>query len=314
MHIYVVLFWYFRFAPFSRIRNKGDLHPRNRHQGRYDFDMLCRVCPELSEYVRPSPSGESTIDFANAAAVLCLNRALLAAYYGVQHWTIPQGYLCPPIPGRADYIHALADLIGVAASKDSTVRVLDIGTGANCIYPIIGSYEYGWRFVGTDVNPAAVKNARAIVAANLGLQKKIRVVPQKDRDSIFRGILKPSDRFTLTMCNPPFHVSASAAEAGSTRKQRNLSKGRVSKGAALLNFGGQAAELWCAGGEVAFIGQMIRESQDFAAQVKWFTSLVSKSEHLPAIQKALKQAEVTSQTVVEMHQGNKASRLIAWRF
>lgn len=40
----------------------------------------------------------------------------------------------------------------------------------------------------------------------------------------------------------------------------------------MLNFGGQQQELWCEGGEVAFITQMIAESQQFGRQVKWFTS------------------------------------------
>ena len=40
-----------------------------------------------------------------------LNRALLKADYGIDFWDIPPNYLCPPIPGRVDYIHHLADLL-----------------------------------------------------------------------------------------------------------------------------------------------------------------------------------------------------------
>lgn len=288
-----------------------DLHSRNPHQGRYDFGALCQACPDLAVHVKPNPKGDQTIDFSDAAAVLCLNRALLAHFYGVQHWMIPPGYLCPPIPGRADYIHSLADLLGRSAPN---ARVLDVGTGANCIYPIIGSQSYGWKFVGSEVDPVAVKSARAIVELNPCLVKQIRVVLQKNPGSIFAGVIKPSDRYDLTMCNPPFHASASAAQEGSQRKVRNLSRGRMAKGVAKLNFGGQSNELWCVGGEVAFIEKMIQESANYSEQVGWFTTLVSKSEHLPALQKALQKAGVLEVKVLPMTQGQKISRALAWRF
>lgn len=290
------------------------MHPRNPHNGRYDFDTLCRGCPDLAAFLSPNPAGDQTINFADAAAVLSLNRALLCHYYGVKHWMIPPGYLCPPIPGRADYIHNLADLIGVTASAKSSVRILDIGVGANCIYPIIGSQAYGWKFVGSEIDPVSVKSARAIVEANPCLKKRIRIVQQSDRGSIFKGLVKPSDRFAATLCNPPFHASAEAAQAEGQRKVKNLSKNRSNGVKKELNFGGKNAELWCTGGELAFIKQMIEESIECADQVKWFTSLVSKSENLPHIQKALNAVQPSEIKVMSMEQGSKQSRLIAWRF
>lgn len=87
------------------------LHPRNLHQGRYDFAALIATLPQLEAYVRLNPSAEPTIDFTDSQAVLLLNQALLAKYYQVKYWQLPPGYLCPPIPGRADYVHYLADLL-----------------------------------------------------------------------------------------------------------------------------------------------------------------------------------------------------------
>ena len=86
------------------------LHPRNPHQGRYDMEALCKACPELRSYLKSNPKDETTIDFSDSKAVLYLNKALLAHYYQTPNWQIPEGYLCPPIPGRADYIHHIADL------------------------------------------------------------------------------------------------------------------------------------------------------------------------------------------------------------
>lgn len=80
---------------------------------------------------------ELSVNFADPLAVKTLNKALLAHFYGVTHWDIPDGFLCPPVPGRADYVHHLADLLaddnGGVVPKQATV--LDIGTGANLIYP-----------------------------------------------------------------------------------------------------------------------------------------------------------------------------------
>jgi 23S rRNA (adenine1618-N6)-methyltransferase len=270
----------------------GLLHPRNPHQGRYDFSALCVACAELNSYVRLNPAGEPTIEFADPAAVRCLNQALLAQTYQIKHWMIPAGYLCPPIPGRADYIHYVADLLAEAGPvpRGKQVRVLDIGTGANCIYPIIGSQSYGWKFVATDIDPVSVKTA------------------------IFRGIIHKGNYFDLTLCNPPFHASMAAAQAGTQRKQKNLTKGRSANGPAKLNFGGQQAELWCRGGEVVFITQMIRESVEFAPQVGWFTSLVSKREHLRVLKQVLSHCGAKQVEVIPMRQGQKVSRLLAWRF
>lgn len=294
------------------------LHPRNLHQGRYNLTELCAVCTDLKQYLRSNPSGEPTIDFADEQAVRCLNRALLVHYYGVEHWMIPAGYLCPPIPGRADYIHYLADLLagsdGIDALKAKPIRVLDIGTGANCIYPIIGTQRYGWKFVGTDVDTVAVKSARAIVELNPCLNGRIRIVQQKKRGTIFRGVIKASDHFDLTMCNPPFHASQAEAETGSQRKLNNLSKGARKEGSVKLNFGGQSVELWCPGGELAFVSQMARESVEFAKQVTWFSCLISKSEHLQAIKSLLAKLGAKQIEVVNMSQGQKKSRFIAWSF
>ena len=138
---------------------KDALHPRNRHRARYDFPQLVHSYAELAAFVQRNKFGDESIDFANPAAVKALNRALLLHFYGITNWDIPAGYLCPPIPGRADYLHYLADLLadgnGGVVPRGPAVRVLDVGMGANCIYPIIGHQEYGWQFVGTEIDPVA---------------------------------------------------------------------------------------------------------------------------------------------------------------
>jgi 23S rRNA (adenine1618-N6)-methyltransferase len=305
-------------SPVKKIRPKGSLHPRNPHRGRYDFSALCQACPALQGFLKSNPAGDQTIDFSDEKAVLCLNQALLAHTYQVRHWTIPKGYLCPPIPGRADYIHYLADLLANSNQGQlptaKSVRVLDIGMGANCIYPILGSQSYGWKFVATDIDPISIKTARLIVESNACLSKLVSVVQQKQRSAIFKGILRRGDRYALTMCNPPFHASIEAAQAGSQRKVTNLNKGRTTKGPAKLNFGGQNTELWCPGGEVRFVSRMIQESVEFAAQVRWFTCLISKRENLRPLKKQLAHCGAQQVEIIQMSQGQKISRILAWNF
>lgn len=310
-----------RTKPFASSARSA-LHPRNRHQGRYDFNALTVALPALAAFLTTTPAGEASIDFSDPSAVRALNRALLKTQYGIAHWDLPEGYLCPPIPGRADYLHGLADLLAgsnVDAANTATIprgaaiRALDIGTGANLIYPLLGHREYGWRFVGTDIDGKALNAAAAIVDAN-GLRKAIELRHQPDPARIFDGLLRDDDVFDFTLCNPPFHASAEDAARGSQRKWRNLGKADAMRGGARLNFGGQSSELWCAGGESAFVRRMIRESAPIATRVYWFSTLIAKSEHLADVRKQLNQAGAQEVRIVAMAQGNKQSRFVAWTF
>ena len=290
---------------------KPMLHPRNQHREGYDFDRLIEASPELAAFTTKNPRGQVTINFQDATAVRMLNRALLRAHYGLDFWDIPTTFLCPPIPGRVDYIHYLADLLaesnGQKIPRGPDIKALDIGTGASLVYPLTGQNEYGWEFTGVDIDPASIRFAREICQRN-GLN--IRLRRQRNPEDIFEGVIGPDDIFHVTLCNPPFHASLAQAEAGTRRKWRNLGKGH----SAALNFGGQNAELWCPGGEIGFIARMIEQSVVFADQCLWFTCLVSKNNNLKPLSRLLKQARVAESRVVEMAQGQKTSRFIAWTF
>ena len=290
---------------------KRALHPRNRYQGQYDIELLCSINPQLRQWVTTTPAGTTSVNFAEPDAVRALNQALLKQYYNL-NWQLAEGFLCPPVPGRADYIHHIADLLATdrQGSLPATMDVLDIGCGANCIYPLIGYAEYGWRFTGTDINPASIASANAIIQANPGLQRVIRLRLQKQSAAVFDGIIRRDEFYHLTICNPPFHRSAEEARQGSERKSRNLGQPGDSK----LNFSGQHNELWCEGGELGFVGQMIRESVRFADQVIWFSSLVSKKDNLQPLKLLLRECGTKEVRVVEMGQGQKQSRILAWTF
>lgn len=297
---------------------KLQLHCRNKHQNGYDFTKLIKILPELSRYVNQNSYGNLSIDFADPMAVKQLNKALLLNDYQINYWDIPDGFLCPPIPGRSDYIHYLADLLAQdnqnSIPTGKQIRVLDIGVGANVIYPIIGCAEYGWSFVGSDINPVAIKVALLITQANTLLKNTLQCRLQKDSGSIFKHIIKPNEFYALTLCNPPFHASAEDALASTQTKLKKLGKLANSTQKTVLNFGGQHAELWCQGGESAFISNMINESTQYKTQCLWFTSLVSKKETLSIINKKLKQVAVVENRIIPMAQGQKVSRFVAWTF
>lgn len=292
------------------------MHPRNPHRDGYDLAALTAASPPLAPFVRTAPHGGPTIDFADPAAVKALNAALLLHHYGVRAWDLPPGYLCPPVPGRADYVHAVADLLattnGGAIPQGAGVRVLDVGIGANAIFPLLGHQAYGWSFVGTEVDPVALRHAETVLAANPRFASAVALRRQRARERVFAGVVAPDEHFALTLCNPPFHGSPEAASAATRRKLRQLGGGTAPR--LRRNFGGTGSELWCAGGELGFIRRMIDESRGLAAQVGWFTTLVSSREHLPALERALDRAGAAEVRVLPLEHGQKKSRILAWRF
>lgn len=290
------------------------MHARNRFRDGYDFSRLIPAHPPLAPFVVQSPRGDDTIDFADPAAVMALNQALLREAYGLQ-WSVPAGALCPAVPGRSDYLHYLADLFSggddAQIPRGSQVAILDIGTGANCIYPMVGASEYGWRFVATESDQAAHRWARQIVRINRGIAGLIEGRHQPDPLACFANVTQPGEHFAACMTNPPFHASAEEAAAGSLRKRRNL---KLASDAAPLNFGGTGGELWCEGGEVGFIERMMAESAARPQLCFWFTTLVSKSAHLPRLRRVLARVDPAQVREVEMAQGQKQSRILAWTF
>jgi 23S rRNA (adenine1618-N6)-methyltransferase len=279
------------------------LHPRNKFNKGYNFDELIKINPNLETHVAKNQFDVITIDFSIPEAVKELNKALLFSYDKISVWDFSDKNLCPPIPGRLDYIHYLADLI----ATDSTKKILDIGTGATCIYPILGVAEYDWNFVASDIDLDSLDTAQDIIEDN-NLGSKIELRQQIDENNILKGILKDEDSFSAVMCNPPFFKSGEEAQGANKRKNRNLGNNPV------RNFSGNNNELWYVGGEKAFLHNYLYESSLFKEKSKWFTSLVSKKENIVSLQKSSTKLGAIEFKVIPMHQGNKVTRIVCWRF
>jgi len=284
------------------------LHPKNIHNSFYDFKELIKSNPTLKQFVFINQHKIETIDFANEKAVLELNKSLLAHHHNIKNWSIPEGYLCPPIPSRADYLYYLKDLLEL---DKKNIKGLDIGVGANCIYPILASQLFNWKMVGSDSNKTAIKSARKNVEGSNQLKENIEIRHQESNANLFKGIIQENEYFDFTMCNPPFHASEKEANSAAIRKTTNLNT--LGSEQHKLNFGGQANELWCNGGEALFIKRMIKQSVEFKSQVNWFTTLVSRGGNLKAIYKQLDKIKAEQKTI-EMEHGNKKTRFVAWKF
>ena len=297
-------------------QEKTRLHPRNRNRERYDLQALIKATPELKNYVKPNKYGDDSVDFSSPIAVKLLNRALLNHYYGIKNWDFPDENLCPPIPGRADYIHYAADLLGETnfgrIPTGKNITCIDIGVGASCIYPIIGVTEYDWNFIASDTNQKSIDSAKKIISSNPSLTEKIDCRLQNKTKDIFYGIVTREDKIDISICNPPFHSSAEDALKGTRRKVRNLTGKKTNS--PQLNFAGISDELIYEGGESRFISAIIRESVRFYKNCFWFTTLVSKQSNLKGVYKALDKTKATQIKTIPMGTGNKSSRIVAWTF
>lgn len=288
---------------------KDKLHPKNIHRNGYNFKELIGIYPALKEFVFINKFGTETIDFSNAKAVKAINTALFFTYYKLSFWDFSESNLCPAIPGRVDYIHHLNDLLKFSRLTNK-VKILDVGTGASCIYPILGNSVYDWKFVGTDTDENSLKSADKILKKNK-LTQFIELKKQIDSEHVFKGIINKSDKYTATMCNPPFYKSEEEAMLANERKRKGL---KIIDKASLRNFSGKQQELWYKGGEKAFVHTYLYESSMFKKQCFWFTSLISKKENVKGMYDSLEKLGAKEIKTIPMQQGNKITRIVAWTF
>ncbi|PKA54246.1 23S rRNA (adenine1618-N6)-methyltransferase [Apostasia shenzhenica] len=304
------------------------IHPRNRYaEKRLDFSHLASLYPSFNPYVFSSSSGHSTIDWTDFNATRELTRILLLHDHGV-HWWIPDEQLCPTVPNRSNYIHWIEDLLSsglILAKNDGskgTVRGFDIGTGANCIYPLLGASLLGWSFVGSDVTNVALEWAAKNVESNPHLWELIeirnandsnrseRIVMEKTENSdqelegsstqqspILVGVVKGGENFDFCMCNPPFFESIE--EAGLNPK---------------TSCGGTPEEMVYPGGERAFITRIIDDSVQLKHSFRWFTSMVGRKVNLKFLISKLREVGVSVVQTTEFVQGRTARWGLAWSF
>lgn len=240
--------------------------------------------------------------------------------------------LCPTITNRTNYIHWIEDLLAVVAKVSrpphnnssatsspsssscftdqiavpNSVRGIDIGTGASCIYPLLGASMLGWSFLATDIDPISIQYARANVDRNQRAGHEwaagIEVRHNKDPNRIFADVVLPSDgNFDFSMCNPPFFADEKSALAGA-----NPNTNRVAS----------LGELVCEGGEVSLLKRMIDESVLLGSRVAWYTSMVGCKSSLKPLLSHLRALGVPSSRTLTTTfvQGRTHRWGLAWTF
>jgi len=285
------------------------LHKNNKHSKGYDLELLVKTTPKLEEFVFTNSFRNVTIDFAKPQAVKLLNTALLKAHYGIDYWEFPDANLCPPIPGRVEYIHVLNNLLKKSGVKEN-ITVLDIGAGATCIYPLLGQAEYGWNFIASEIDSQALKTAEKIINKNK-LSNTIELRYQENEQNILTSVLNFKEKVSAAMCNPPFYKDEEHANESTLLKQKGLGK-QANK--VVRNFSGTSKELWYPGGEKAFVHNYLYQSSLLKTNCFWYTCLVSRTQHVLSMETSLKKLGATDFKILQIALGNKISRVVAWTF
>lgn len=166
-----------------------------------------------------------------------------------------------PGKGRLHSLYCRVDRYGKYGNRNIRTEMSGYRRRSQLHLPDHRVYGVRLDFRGFGHRPCFDSKCQKIVTCNPVLVHRIELRLQKDRRNIFEGVILPDDFFDVTICNPPFHSSKEEAEKGTLRKLSSLKGKKVSK--AQLNFGGNANELWCEGGELRFLLNMITESRKF---------------------------------------------------
>ncbi|XP_057493566.1 uncharacterized protein LOC130779054 [Actinidia eriantha] len=335
--------------------DRPTIHPRNKYSDKPpDFGLLASLYPSFEPFVFYSRDGRPRIDWTDFNATRELTRVLLLHDHGL-HWWIPDGQLCPTVPNRSNYIHWIEDLLSSDIITNSNsdgdgevIRGFDIGTGANCIYPLLGASLLGWSFVGSDVTDVALEWAARNVKSNPHICDliEIRKVDSGEKTSYGEETCNGQsiDMGSSTQVHETEAVKAEPAPSSSLKLHSDVNKsyhgppvllGVVRDGEkfdfcmcnppffetieeAGLNpktsCGGTPEEMVCPGGEEAFISRIIQDSVQLKQSFRWYTSMVGRKSNLKVLVSKLREVGVTIVKTTEFVQGQTCRWGLAWSF
>ncbi|KAK5929308.1 hypothetical protein CgunFtcFv8_010548 [Champsocephalus gunnari] len=276
------------------------MHPRNRYKDKPpDFAYLASKYPDFQQHVHTSLAGRPVVNFKEPEAVRALTCTLLKEDFGLSI-EIPLERLIPTVPLRLNYIHWVEDLID---GQKQPRRGIDIGTGASCIYPLLGATMNGWYFLATEVDDIcfdyAMKNVEQNSLSDLikgNLTYLICVypflvvkVPQK---TLLMDALKEETEivYDFCMCNPPFFANQLEAKGVNSRNSRRPPPSSV-------NTGG-VTEIMAEGGELEFVKRIIHDSLQLKKRLRWYSCMLGKKCSLAPFER---RAEETRGTQSNTH-------------
>lgn len=281
------------------------MHPRNIYKTPPDFKSLALEFPDFCKYLKQDITGKVTFNFKDVNALRTLSTILLKKDFGLDV-DIPTNKLIPTIPLRLNYLLWIEDLLSIINSKEN-IYGIDIGTGASCVYPLIGAKKFGWYMIGTDIDEDSIIDARSNVARN-SLDNQIQLL-KVSGNTIFEEInIDNSEKiYDFCMCNPPFF--STPQELNPFFKSRKTSR-PIPKNA----FCASINEVVINGGEIEFISKIIEESVKFKNKIKIFTTMVGHKNSLPHLKSKLRNVDVTSFKQTEFCQGHTTRWGLAWTF
>ena len=126
----------------------------------FDFHKLACLEPALRPYVLIL-NQRTVCNFKEQNSLIAVAQAIMKHYFKVK-WEIPPENLCPRIPARLNYLL----WVYLQLSSWKIKKVLDIGTGASLIYPLLGWSVFGWKFIATEVSQESYDHSRDLIAMN----------------------------------------------------------------------------------------------------------------------------------------------------
>ncbi|EGW14216.1 RNA N6-adenosine-methyltransferase METTL16 [Cricetulus griseus] len=283
------------------------MHARNRYKDKPpDFAYLASKYPDFKQHIQINLSGRVSLNFKDPEAVRALTCTLLREDFGLSI-DIPLERLIPTVPLRLNYIHWVEDLIGHQASDKSTLRRgIDIGTGASCIYPLLGATLNGWYFLATEVDDMCFNYAKKNVEQN-NLSDLIKVVKVPQKTLLMDALKEESEIiYDFCMCNPPFFANQLEAQGVNSRNSRRPPPSSV-------NTGG-ITEIMAEGGELEFVKRIIHDSLQLKKRLRWYSCMLGKKCSLAPLKEELRIQGVPKVTFTEFCQGRTMRWALAWSF
>ncbi|KAK0641968.1 hypothetical protein B0T16DRAFT_420787 [Cercophora newfieldiana] len=278
-----------------------DNYFQNLYASEPNFKQLARQDAAFASFIKE----DGKLDFTDPAAMMQLTKTLLMADFGLR-LEMPDDRLCPPVTNRHNYILWLKGLMDTTSYGPPGRKIcgIDVGTGASCIYPLLGATQRPLHFVATDIDPKSLEYARRNVRLN-GLEDRIQILERTVTSALIPLSDLEVESVDFVMMNPPFYSSED--EMLSSAK----GKGHPPHSACT----GAPVEMVCEGGEVAYIGRMMDESLVFRDRVQWYTAMVGKASSIEALVDRLRENRIDNFAVTEFIQGNKTRRwALGWSF
>ncbi|KAG2458891.1 RNA N6-adenosine-methyltransferase mettl16 isoform X2 [Polypterus senegalus] len=278
------------------------MHPRNRYKDKPpDFAYLASKYPEFQQHVHTSLTGRVGLNFRDPEAVRALTCTLLKEDFGLTI-EIPLERLIPTVPLRLNYIHWVEDLVG----RQTPCRGIDIGTGASCIYPLLGATMNGWYFLATEVDNICFNYAKKNVEQN-NLSDLIKVVKVPQKTLLMDALKEESGIvYDFCMCNPPFFANQMEAKGVNSRNARRPPPSSV-------NTGG-VTEIMAEGGELEFVKRIIHDSLQLKKRLRWYSCMLGKKCSLTPLKEELRKQGVPKVTHTEFCQGRTMRWALAWSY